>query len=299
MIDGAERLELDSGGLGFSAWSMGSGPLVVLLHGFPDTPRTFLHQLPAIAAAGYRAVAVTLRGYESSSQPTNGSYYVADLALDVVGWIDALGGDRAHIVGHDWGATIAFAAAALAPDRVRSLTAIAVPHPRRFGEVLLADTAQLQRLDYIFFFQQAGVAEQAVSADNFRYLEELWRRWSPGWRFERNELSDLRRHFREPGVAQSALTYYRHATDTTSAAGQVSQALFSRPILAPTLGIHGVDDGCIAASAFEKSMREEDFPGGLQVASIQGAGHFVHIEQPEAVNQLLIGHLAKASSRAD
>lgn len=294
MIDGADRLLLRTGGLTFSAWSMGGGPLVVLLHGFPDTPRTFLHQLPAIAAAGYRAVAVTLRGYEPSSQPADGSFYVADLAHDVVGWIDALGADRAHVVGHDWGATIAFAVAALVPERVRSLTAIAVPHPRRFGEVLLADPAQLQRLDYIFFFQQAGVAEAAVSAADFRYLEELWRRWSPGWRLDDEALADVRRHFSQPGVTQSALTYYRHAADATSPAGQASQALFSRSILAPTLGIHGVDDGCIAGSVFERSMRHEDFPAGLQVASIQGAGHFVHIEQAAAVSRLLIEHLARA-----
>lgn len=298
MIEGAEQLSLRTGGLTFSAWSMGRGPLVVLLHGFPDTPRTFRHQLPAIAAAGFRAVAVTLRGYERSSQPADGSYYVADLAHDVVGWINALGDDHAHVVGHDWGATIAFAAASLVPERVRSLTAIAVPHPRRFGEALLADPAQLQRLDYIFFFQQVGVAEEAVSADDFRYLEELWRRWSPGWRFDRNELSDVRRHFREPGVTQSALTYYRQAADATSPAGQAAQALFSRPILAPTLGIHGVEDGCIAGSAFERSMRREDFAGGLQVASVEGAGHFVHIEQPATVNRLLTDHLAKVSSRA-
>lgn len=294
MIDGAERLALRSGGLTFSAWSMGRGPLVVLLHGFPDTPLTFQHQLPALAAAGFRAVAVTLRGYEPSSQPADGSYYVADLAYDVVGWIDALGAERAHLVGHDWGATIAYATAALAPARVSSLAAIAVPHPRRFGEVMLTDPAQLACLDYILFFLQDGAAEATIRTEDCRYLEGLWRRWSPGWQFAPAAMDAVRQCFNQPGVATAALTYYRQAADLASPAGQAAQALWQRPITAPTLGICGSEDGCILADVFERSMRAEDFAGGLQVERLTNAGHFVHIEQHAQVNRLLVRHLQQA-----
>ena len=143
MTEGASPLTLTCGDLKFSAFEMGQGPVVVLLHGFPDTPATFRHQLPALAAAGYRAVAVTSRGYEPSSQPADGSYHVRNLAQDVVDWVVALGVPQAHLVGHDWGATIAYAAAALKPASFKTLTAIAVPQPARFGQLLMQDPAQL------------------------------------------------------------------------------------------------------------------------------------------------------------
>ena len=98
----AQRMELRCGALTFTAWAQGEGPLVLLLHGFPDTPHTFKHQLPALAAAGCRAVAVTSRGYEASSMPLDGSFHVRSLAQDVVDWVAALGETKAHLVGHDW-----------------------------------------------------------------------------------------------------------------------------------------------------------------------------------------------------
>lgn len=117
-LPAATERRLQVGPLTFTAYEMGAGPLVLLLHGFPDGPETFRHQLPALAAAGYRAVAVTLRGYEHSSLPPDGSVRVADLAADVFGWMDAMDEARAHLIGHDWGATIAYAAAKLRPERV-------------------------------------------------------------------------------------------------------------------------------------------------------------------------------------
>ena len=290
-MEGARRIRLQCGPLGFSAWEMGQGPVVLLLHGFPDTPHTFRHQLPALAAAGYRAVAVTSRGYEPSSMPADGSYRLRDLAQDVLDWLQALGEPRAHFVGHDWGATIGYAAMALRPQAFASFTAIAVPTPRRFGEELLADAQQLQRSGYILFFQQGIVAEQAVAADDWAYLERLWRDWSPGWEPDPAGLAALRAQFAQPGVLQAAMDYYRQALDTGAPAAQAGAALLAVPTPVPTLGIHGAHDGCIGADVFARSMRAADFESGLALLRVEGAGHFVHQEQPQVVNERLVDFL--------
>ncbi len=289
----ARPIELRCGPLTFTAWTQGVGPLVVLLHGFPDTPHTFKHQLPALAAAGYRAVAVTSRGYEPSSLPADGSFHVGNLAQDVVDWVAALGETQAHLVGHDWGATIAYAAAALKPEAFRSLTAMAVPQPRRFGEVLMSDPAQLQRSAYIMFFQQVGVAEAAIAANDFAYLQDLWRQWSPGWDIDREALAALKRQFSQDGVPAATLTYYRQALESTSTIAQAGAALFSAAIRVPTLGMYGSHDGCISADVFEASMRSEDFPAGLSLQRVNGCGHFLHQEQPEVVNRSLVDFLGR------
>jgi pimeloyl-ACP methyl ester carboxylesterase len=289
----AKCVKLACGELTFTGWEQGRGPLVVLLHGFPDSPRTFKHQLPALAAAGFRAVAVTSRGYEQSSIPADRSFHVRNLAQDVLDWIEALGESKAHLVGHDWGATIAYAAVALKPDAFRSMTAMAVPQPRRFGEVLMSDPSQLERSAYIMFFQQVGAAETAIAANNFAYLEELWRQWSPGWDLDPESLAAMKAQYRQENVLTSSLTYYRQALDTTSSIAQAGTQLFSVLTEVPTLGLYGVNDGCIASNVFEKSMRAEDFPGGLTLQLINDSGHFLHQEQYKVVNDSLIRFLSQ------
>ena len=287
-----ETLTLSHGPLRFTATAMGTGPLIILIHGFPDTRETFAAQLPALAQAGFRAAAVSLRGYEPSSQPTDGDYRVTALAADVIAWIDALGAATAHLVGHDWGATIAFAAAALAPDRIESLTALAVPHPARFAEAYLADPGQQARSAYMVEFMAPG-AEAMVLADKGAYLRKLWRDWSPGWSFDEAQFAELTNAFNQPGVASAALTYYRVAFDAVSDAGKTSRALLGGPFTVPTLGLCGEEDGCISADVFEASMRDADFPGGLKVERIAGAGHFLHREVPDQVNDQLIGWMRR------
>ena len=116
-----QTLSLETNGLTFHAFDEGTGPIALCLHGFPDHARSFRHQLDVLARAGYRAIAPTLRGYEPSSQPDDGDYHMLRMAEDVVAWIDALDADRVHLIGHDWGAVIGYAAAALAPERFHSL----------------------------------------------------------------------------------------------------------------------------------------------------------------------------------
>jgi pimeloyl-ACP methyl ester carboxylesterase len=286
-----ETFLLHNRGLTFPAMAAGEGPVVLLLHGFPDTPATFTHQLSALAAAGYRAVAPTMRGYAPEAQAEDGDYHGIRMAEDVAAWAEALSDRPVHLVGHDWGANIAYAAAALAPERFASLTTMAVPHPVRFGEAFAGNPQQQARSAYILAFQTPGF-EQQIIADDCAYLEALWRAWSPEWDIPADLLGEMKAAFRQPGVARAALEYYRQAFDATSPAGQATAALFMQPIRVPTLGICGADDQCISADVFTGAMRPEDFAAGVKVETIPGAGHFCHAEAPEAVNAVLLSWLA-------
>lgn len=288
----AERIVLKNGELHFPAIAAGSGPVVLLLHGFPDTPASFSHQLEALMGAGYRAVAPTMRGYAPEAQPDDGDYHAVRMAEDVVAWARALSDAPVHLVGHDWGANIAYAAASLAPECFASLTTIAVPHPLRFAEAYAADPAQQARSAYILAFQTPGFEERII-ADDCAYPETLWRAWSPGWVIPVDLLEAMKTTFRQPSVARAALEYYRQAFDAASPAGQASAALFSRPITVPTLGICGADDQCITADVFMAAMQAGDFPAGLETRAIPDAGHFCHAEAPDAVNAAVLGWIAQ------
>jgi pimeloyl-ACP methyl ester carboxylesterase len=295
VVSEAETLTLTNGVMRFSARAMGNGPVVLSLHGFPDNLHAFDDQLPALASAGYRAVSVAMRGYQPSSQPTDDDYHTIRMVEDVIAWIGQLGGGRVHLVGHDWGATIAYSVAAKAPEMLASLTTIAVPHPGRFATIIGSDPDQLARSAYIMFFQQ-GDAEAAIAHDDWRYLEELWRKWSPGWEVPAALLSEMRSTFAQPGVPGATLGWYRQAMDATSDAAMASQALLGSKITVPTLGICGANDGCISADVFARAMQSEDFPGGLSVERIADAGHFVQRERPTIVNALIIDWLRTHSA---
>lgn len=287
-----EALTLSNGPLRFSARAMGEGPVVLCLHGFPDTLRSFDAILPALAEAGYRGVSMAMRGYEPQSQPANGDYHAIRLAEDVSAWIDQLGGGPVHLVGHDWGATIAFAAAALVPDKVASLAVLAVPHPLRFAQAYASDAAQQVRSQYIIEFQSPE-ADALILANDCAYLERLWRTWSPGWDIPPDQLADVRAAFSQPGVAHATLQWYRQAFDIASKAGQATQALFARPVAVPTLGLVGEDDGCIGADIFERAMQPEDFGAAVKVERIAAAGHFLHQERAGEVNRAILRFLAE------
>ncbi|WP_282950037.1 MULTISPECIES: alpha/beta hydrolase [unclassified Sphingopyxis] len=286
-----ETIELRNGPLRFTARSAGTGPLVLCLHGFPDNCRTFDALLPALAEAGYRAVAPTMRGYEASAQPEDQDYHAIRMAEDVASWIEQLGGGLAHLIGHDWGATIALGAALLAPERVASLTMMSVPHPAGFAEFYAIDPAQQARSHYILEFQEPG-AEDRLLTDDCEWLERLWRTWSPGWDIPADILKTVRETFRQPGVAAATLGWYRQAFDIVSDAGQATQALFARLVTVPTMGLVGEDDGCVGADIFVASMREADFPAGLEVEVIGNAGHFLHLEARETVSARILHWLA-------
>jgi len=235
MADGTGTTTLRANGLSFSALSEGTGPVVLCLHGFPDNHRSFRGQLPALAAGGFRGVAPTLRGYEPAAQPEDGDYHIVRMAEDVVGWIDDLGQERVHLVGHDWGAVIGYAAAALAPERLDSLTTLAIPHPGRLRkEGIRKLPSQLANSWYMLFFQLRGIADRVVEARDWAFIEKLWRDWSPGWEIPAQELAGVKQTLAQPGVKKAALAYYRAMFELRSAAAkETAQLLAGRFLVEP------------------------------------------------------------------
>jgi pimeloyl-ACP methyl ester carboxylesterase len=273
-------------GLTFHYLEAGRGPLVLALHGFPDTARSYRHQMRALAADGYRVVAPFMRGYAPTDAPADASYQSAALVQDALALIDALGPEPVVLMGHDWGAVAAHGAAALAPEKIAKLVTIAVPHGGSLGRAFVANPEQQRRSWYMFFFQMP-YAEAAVAHDDFAFVERLWKDWSPGWDIPKPELDAVKATFRQPGVVRAALNYYRH----TFGAGPAVPALediarrMSGPIRVPTLYLHGARDGCIGAEL--TAGMESAYAGGLEKHVLDGAGHFVHQEKPEEVNRLV------------
>ena len=287
-----ESFSLQTGNLAFSARAMGRGPTVLCLHGFPDNISSFRYQLPALAEAGYRAVAISLRGYEPSSQAAAQNYSLPSLAADIPGILDQLETEQAHIIGHDWGAGIAYTVGALAPRRCKSLITIALPHSGRFIRDAFKYPRQVRLSWYMFFFQLAGIAEYAVQRNNYQLLRRLWRDWSPEWNVPEEVLADVIDSFRQPGVVSASLAYYRKAVSLRALAPR-ARAAAAFPVPVPTLAISGEQDGCIDTHVFEKLMLEQDFPAGLQFERMSGVGHFPHQEQPGQVNSLILNWLQR------
>lgn len=290
-----ERITLRWDGLESTAYAAGSGPVVLCLHGFPDHAGSFRHQLPALAAAGYRAVAPTMRGYEPSSQPdaSASSYHPLRLAHDVVAWSRQLSEEPVRVVGHDWGAVATYLALALAPERFARAATIAAAPVDVVQRAPLRLPSQLRLSWYMFFFQLRGIADRAVARNDFAFLERLWRDWSPGWRFDPAELEAVKATFRQPGVLRSALGYYRALFNPFLADSLALSRLARKPCTVPLLAITGASDGCMDTRLHDMLDRSL-FPAGLRVERVAGAGHFAHQERPDEVNRLLIDWLAPA-----
>jgi pimeloyl-ACP methyl ester carboxylesterase len=282
-------------GVAISYIEAGSGPLLLCLHGFPDDAPSFRHQIAAFSARGYRVVAPYMRGYAPSDVPPQGPYQTAALALDVIGLIDALGGGQATVFGHDWAAAAAYGAAVIAPEKITRLVTLALPYGRGLGKAFVVDAAQQRRSWYMFFFLST-FAEAALAHDDFAFLDRIWAEWSPNWRCPAADMAAIKATFRAPGVARAAIDYYRHTFDPSYRRAELTdlQARINvEPVRVPTLYLHGADDGCIGPDV-AGDLRPL-FPAGFQRDIVPSAGHFLHLEQPQAVNDLVTAFLAGAT----
>ncbi|MGY1754147.1 alpha/beta fold hydrolase [Blastococcus sp. SYSU D01042] len=286
----AER-QVEAGGLSVTYLTAGpeDGPLALCLHGFPDTAHTYRHLLPELAAAGLRAVAPFSRGYAPTDVPADGRYQTGALARDANALHEALGGDeRAVLVGHDWGAQAAYGAASSAPDRWRRVVAMAVPvGPALAGSFFSYD--QIKRSFYMYFFQNP-LADGLVAADDQAFIARLWADWSPGYDAA-EDLAHVRGALGTPENLGAALGYYRALFDPSRQSPELAaeqQAVSAVPPQ-PTLYLHGDQDGCMAADV-SGTVRSVLSPGS-DVAVIEGAGHFLHLERPDEVNRRIVGFL--------
>lgn len=289
-----KRGAVRANGIEFSFLEAGSGPLVLCLHGFPDHARSFRHQVEPLVRAGFRVVAPFMRGYHPTGAAADGCYQTAALALDGVALIDALGEKKAAAVfGHDWGSIAAFGAAVLAPEKMDRLITAAVPHGPAMLQAFMNDYDQQRRSWYMFFFQNP-LAEVAVAANDFAFLERLWHDWSPGFAYDAEEMESLKETFRQPGVLEAALGYYRCTLNPAlqkPELAEVQQRIAMSLIDVPTLYFHGARDGCVGADL--AAGMEPFFPKGLRVEIVPEAGHFVHQEAPDAVNASILKFLSR------
>ncbi|MHB8244515.1 MAG: alpha/beta fold hydrolase [Acidimicrobiales bacterium] len=300
MDDAISERSLDAGALSFAILECGptDGPLVLCLHGFPDTAWTWRHLMPSLAAAGFHAAAPYLRGYAPSSLSPDGRYPIGALIDDAIELHDLLGGGAdAAIIGHDWGAAIAYGAAAFSPDRFGRVVGMAVPPAGAFLQGLL-EFEQLKRSFYMFFFQ-TPFAQGVVGADGFAFLEALWAQWSPGYDGI-EELSHVKRALASPENLSAALGYYRAMFELSGGppelVGQTAAAL--APVPQPTLYLHGRNDGCVGADVIERPEVAATLWSllgpGSEVAVLDGLGHFLHLEAPDLVGERVLDWLAQS-----
>ena len=274
--------------INFHYLEMGEGPLVLCMHGFPDNAYSFRHLLPNLSEAGFRAVAPFMRGYAPTEAPKDGRYQTAQLARDVLALLEALGDERAALVGHDWGARSVSGAAALQPEKVTKLVTIASAHPAARDAM---NFHYLKGTWHAFYFQ-LPFAEQTVAYNDYAFIEDWWRDASPEWDIPPEVFESVKQTFRKPGVVHAALQYYRHSFNPAlqdPSLKDVQERVDSAPITVPTLAFHGNRDRPRMLEAFQDMDRF--FTGGLEKVVIQGTGHFLHQEKPQEVNPRIVKFL--------
>jgi epoxide hydrolase 4 len=271
-------------GLRFHCVDAGSGPLVLLLHGFPEFWYGWRRQIPALAR-GFRVVAPDLRGYNLTDKPARG-YDLRTLVGDVVGLVDALGEERASVVGHDWGGVVAWGTAMWEPERVERLAILNAPHPGAYFRELRRNPRQLLRSWYVGLFQLPGLPEWVLGRRRCRGIAELLRRSAiVPEAFSDADLAHYRRAMCRPGALHAALAYYRAFIRTPPR--QLTRQL--RPTTVPTLVVWGEQD---AALVPELADGLEAWAPNLRVRRVPDAGHWVQHERPDLVNRLLLEFLA-------
>jgi pimeloyl-ACP methyl ester carboxylesterase len=265
--DGVELAVLDEG----------EGAAVLLLHGFPDSSQLWRHQIPALVGAGMRAIAPDLRGFGESERPEGvEEYAIARSVADMVAVLDALGVERAHVVGHDWGAGLAWALAAYAPARVERLVAMSVGHPNTLRQPSIE---QREKGWYQLLFQFTGVAEALIQRDDWKLFREMLGNAQDRERY----IADLSR----PGALTAGLNWYR------ANATPEQELERTRPFPAvnvPAMGIWSSGDEYLTEEGLIRSG--DHVTGPWRYERIEGAGHWLQLDAPNGVNKLLLDFLA-------
>jgi pimeloyl-ACP methyl ester carboxylesterase len=282
--------QVSANGARFHVVEAGTGPVVLLLHGFPTFWWTWRHQLIALADAGYRAVAMDLRGYGGSDKTPRG-YDPLTLTDDVGGVIRSLGAQPATVVGHGWGGLLGWTLAALEPALCARLVVVAAAHPRRMRTAITRAGPQLAASSYALGFQYPWVPERRLVREDAARIAELLRAWSghSDWP-EPDTLARYRRAVQIDAVAHCAMEYHRWAFRSFFRPDGASYARRMRsPIRAPVLQLHGSLDPVVLPSTAAGSGRH--VAGPYRWAVIPGAGHFPHEERPAQFNTELLAWL--------
>jgi pimeloyl-ACP methyl ester carboxylesterase len=270
-------VRVDNQGVGIEVAEEGSGRPVVLLHGWPDSGNLWRHQVKALTGAGFRTIVPDLRGFGASDAPESTDQYALPLlAGDVLAVLDRLSVERAHVVGHDWGAALAWALAALAPDRVDHLAVLSVGHPSSFGG---AGFAQREKSWYMLLFQFPGVAEQWLSNDDWANFV-AWARHP--------DLAAVKAEQGRPGRLTAGLNWYRANVPPEALVGP---PLELPPVQAPTMGVWSSGD--IALTEAQMTGSTAFLSGPWRYERLDGVGHWMQLEAPDALNRLLLDFLPR------
>lgn len=282
-----QHRDVSANGVRFHVVEAGQGPLVLLLHGFPQFWWAWRHQITALADAGFRVAAPDLRGYGASDKPARG-YDPYTFAADVAGLVRALGERDATVVGHDWGGVLGWTAATLHPQVVASLVVLSSAHPMRHREAMLKDPrGQLRASLHLLAAQRPWTAERALVRDDGAMVERLLRQWSgPGF-----PNAEAVRRYRDAiqvrHVSNTSLEYYRWLVRSqTRPSGIRYFKRMQQPVAAPTLQLHGALDTCVLPRTALGSGRYVE--GTYEWRLVEGVGHFLPEESPELVSAEIV-----------
>jgi len=279
-----ESVAVDTNGISLHTRQAGpeDGPLVVLLHGFPEFWYGWHRQIEPLADAGYRVIVPDQRGYNRSDKPDGvDSYHIDTLATDVIGLIDAADRETAAVAGHDWGAAVAWWLALGHPDRVDALTAVNVPHPTVMEATLRNSLAQLRKSWYMFAFQLPALPEAISTANNCRVLRRGLTESSRPGAFSAADLQRYREAWTQPGALTAMINWYR-------AMGRYRPQPPQQQVSVPTLVMWGRQDEFLESAMAEESLGYCD---DAELVSFPSATHWVLHEEPEETADELLTHL--------
>ena len=258
------------------------GPLVIVLHGFPEFWEGWHRQIEPLAAAGYRVIVPDQRGYNRSDKPDGvASYHIAELAADVIGLIDDAGRETAAVAGHDWGAAVAWWLALSYPARINSLTTVNVPHPTVMEDTLLSSLSQLRKSWYMFAFQLPVLPETIATANDCRALQRGLTESSRPGTFSATDLKRYREAWTQPGAVTAMINWYR-------AMGRYRPRPPQQQVSVPTLVMWGQQDEFLEPSMAEESLAYCD---DAELVTFPSATHWVLHERPEETAEELLAHL--------
>jgi pimeloyl-ACP methyl ester carboxylesterase len=281
--------DVSANGSRFHVVDAGEGPAVVLLHGFPTFWWTWRHQVTALADAGYRVLAMDLRGYGGSDHPPEG-YDPRTLSADVAGVIRSVGEENAVIVGHGWGGLVAWSAAILEPETVRAIVPVSMPHPRLLRRALLRRGKQRSAMRYTWSFQLPFVPESRLARHDGQRVIDLMTKWShnTAW-LDETTAGAYRAAFMRWPTPHTAVEYHRWgARSSIRPDGLTYMALMEAPIQQRVLQVQGALDPMILPSSVDGS--EEYVRGGYERADLE-SGHFPHEEIPDRFTTVLLNWL--------
>lgn len=261
---------------------------MLFLHGFPDAATSMVPLMKRAAEAGFYAVAPFMRGYGETGPAPEGNYYVSDLARDCINIVDALGVGEAVVVGHDWGAVTAYAAANRSPGRIRRLVTMSVPPMGVFLESYFRNPRQFLHSWYVFFFQLPLLPQLALRRNDFEFIDRIWDQWSPEWDPHREYLESVKDAFRNDWTPEASIAYYRalfRGFLSDRRRHQKSRLLSFAPIEIPSLILTGGEDGCALPGSFAGLERAYDVD--YEFHEMASVGHFPHLEAPNEVFELI------------